>query len=346
MSAVVSLGAGRVKYVDKLEINIGDWPQWRVCCCGICKTDRILAWSPSMEGLILGHEVVCCDAEGRYYALNNEIGCGICEYCVDGLISHCTDIRELGVTHHGGYATRISAPAQSMYALRLQDPQLGILAEPLACVIHGLERLKPLPAMRRTPEPRVLIIGSGVAGKMMAHLLIHQTNARLTLCDTHFDAMGWAQAWPIECRLTPAAGHYHAVIECSGGEGALDNAVAAVRRAGVVMMYGLPAGSHHLPVSTEAFFDRELTFIASRAGCTQSTFTQAVHYLEQHQPFFTSMMGRKIRLQQLPDELLYQPPQPGTRSWVTMADGSRQSNETLAQTGCRQSQLGGRDERA
>ncbi|WP_162367899.1 zinc-binding dehydrogenase [Acerihabitans arboris] len=327
MSAVVSLGAGRLKYVERLEQKNGDWPQWQVCCCGICKTDRALAWSASNEGLVLGHEVVCCDRDGHYYALNNKIGCGACEYCREGLTGHCSGICELGVTHHGGYATRISAPKHCMYSLRLHDPQLGILVEPLACVIHGLGRLMAMPALRGNAEPRILVIGSGVAGKMMAHLLLHRTTARLTLCDIDNDALQWAQDWPIDCQRMPAAAHYHAVIECSGGEGTLDTALSAVRRAGVVMLYGIPAAGQTLPVSSETFLDRELTLLASRAGCTPTAFTQAVRYLEQHQPFFSSMMGKKIRLRHLPDELLHHPPRPGTRTWVTMAGAATHANE-------------------
>lgn len=329
MPAVVSLGAGRLKYVAKLEPKTGDWPQWQVCCCGICKTDRILAWSASNEGLVLGHEVVCRDGSGHYYALNNEIGCGACEYCREGLISHCREICELGVTHHGGYATRISAPEHCMYPLQLHDPQLGILVEPLACVMHGLHRLMAMPALRNNDEPRILIIGSGVAGKMMSHLLLHQTTARLTLCDTNHDALEWARAWPIDCLLTPPAAHFHAVIECSGGEGALTTALAAARRAGVVMMYGIPGNDQALPMAARSFFDRELTLLASRAGCSAATFTQAADYLQQHQPFFTAMMGKKIFLQDLPEELLHNSPQPGTRSWVTMTGAAGQNNERL-----------------
>ncbi len=316
MSAVVSLGAGKLLYMEKLNPENGDWQQWQVCYCGICKTDRSLAWSDKTEGLVLGHEVVCRDKYGHYFALNNEISCGECDYCREDMTSHCRRMHELGVTHHGGFATCLSAPEQSLYPLHLEDPRLGIFVEPLACAMHGVDRLRKALALENTDEPRILVIGAGVAGKMIVHLLLHQTSAHLTLCDVNPDTLQWAADWSLDSVQTPFCEHYHAVVECSGGKGALDTALASIRRAGVLLIYGIPAVGEALPISAQEVFSRELTIMASMAGCTQSTFLRSLSYIEQHQGFFASMMGKKVYLQQLPYELLYNPPQPGTRSWV------------------------------
>ncbi|WP_413736163.1 zinc-binding dehydrogenase [Sodalis sp. RH21] len=318
MSAVVSLGAGKLRYLDRLEPKNGDWPRWQVCYCGICKTDRLLAWSTGTEGLVLGHEVVCRDGRGHYYALNNEINCGNCDYCREKLTSHCRHLYELGVTHHGGFANWLSAPPHSLYLLPLRDARLGMLAEPLACAIHGVGRLCIALALQQVAEPRILIIGSGVAGKMLAHLLYHRITARLTLCDIDAEAMAWARNTSIECRSTPFHEHYHVVIECSGGQGSLALALSAVRRAGAVMIYGIPDSGEALPIPMRDIFNRELTLLASMAGCTQETFSEAIRYLEQHQAFFATLLGRQVSLQQLPGELLHNAPQAGTRSWVTV----------------------------
>lgn len=328
MAAVVKLGPGKLCYLEKLIPQHHEWQQWEVCYCGICKTDRALAWSDQSEGRVLGHEVVCRGTDGRYRVLNNEIPCGECEYCQEDWVSHCLHKQELGITHHGGFATHICAPDSSLHTLSLSDPRLGVLVEPLACVMHGLSRLTHAAALQHNSAPRVLIVGSGVAGKMFGHLLLHRwTQAHLALCDIHDDAMAWAQSYPIVCQQTPQDRHYHMVIECSGSRDGMLTALAAVRDAGVVMIYGVPQAGETLPVSAREMFERELTLMASMSGCTQSIFLQALSYVEQHQAFFATLLGKKTDLRQLPYELLYNPPLPGTRSWVVMSPGRTGSGD-------------------
>ncbi|WP_041867240.1 alcohol dehydrogenase catalytic domain-containing protein [Sodalis glossinidius] len=94
-----------------------------------------------------------------HQVLSNKITCGECEYCQEGWLNHCLQMKALGVTHHGGFATHICAPKSHLHALSLRDPRLGVLVELLASVMHGLHRLITAAALQQTEAPRMLLVG-------------------------------------------------------------------------------------------------------------------------------------------------------------------------------------------
>ena len=174
-----------------------EWPVWNVHAAGICRTDVLLTRYPSHTPVVLGHEVVCRDAQGHFYALNNEVVCGACSYCCEGKTSHCCHLRELGVNEHGGFAETVRAPRENLIPFDGTDPRIGILIEPLACAMHAVDRLVIVLGLHSVSVPRVLIQGSGVSGKLIAYVLraLHP-KLSIYLFDTKPDAMAWASAFP------------------------------------------------------------------------------------------------------------------------------------------------------
>ncbi|TKI03364.1 zinc-binding dehydrogenase [Martelella alba] len=324
MKCVVSNGKGSLTFqANHPVVNPNNWPLWDVCFCGICKSDQHFVYQEGSKGLILGHEVVCRDDRGRYFVLNNEIACGRCEHCLEGETSHCRHLQELGVNRHGGYAEKIPAPRESLYRLTCRNKMIGVLAEPLACVFHALDRLAR--AVNLDGGKKVLIIGSGVSGKLLAHVLItHYPMLSLSLYDIAAESMQWASAFPSITRLTdirdPA---FPLVVECTGAPDGLAQGIAAVRNGGVLMLYGIQPEGTPLMITAEEILFREITVLPSRAGCSPDTFSRALAHLAAHQTFFDSMLGKVIPLEQLPGELRPGQALQGTRTVIKI--GSSQS---------------------
>ena len=149
-------------------------PVW----CGICGTDlHEYAHGPlyvPKENLpqILGHEFsaevvevapdVTSVTVGDRVAVLPHVFCGTCYFCVRGRQGLCRSLRLTGVSWPwGGLAEEASVPAYQ--AIRLPDEvsfEQGAILEPVATVVHGVERS----GLR--PGDAVLITGAGPIGQL------------------------------------------------------------------------------------------------------------------------------------------------------------------------------------
>ncbi len=291
---------------------------------GICKTDEQLTREGQMKGVVLGHEVVCqLPEQVGYFALNNELSCGVCSYCREGVTSHCTELRELGVNEHGGYAEQICVPQSSLYKFEFQNPLLGVLVEPISCAVRGIERI--LSALKLLPvsSPNVLVIGGGMSGTLISYLLAQspQFDGSLFLHDISTAELAWTKQVAIERLAEPLQDHAHLVVECSGSVAGLATAMRVVRRAGMVCVYGVPEADCPLPIAAHDLFMREITVLTSFAGATVQTMQQAIAYISKDESFFEGLLGRQISLQELPEQLIHWGPLPGTRTVVMLEEG-------------------------
>jgi 2-desacetyl-2-hydroxyethyl bacteriochlorophyllide A dehydrogenase len=155
----------------------------RIQRSGLCGTD-LLVYDDVYRGrrrpvpypLILGHEasgeVVELGARtpgplpGTRVAIEAVTGCGACFHCLRGNYNLCQDWHHIGLTTAGAFAEFVVVPASSLFplpeAVSLDD---AAFLEPLATVIHTLERTRPSPA---TPTA---ILGPGPLGLLHVQLL-------------------------------------------------------------------------------------------------------------------------------------------------------------------------------
>ncbi|CDM89945.1 zinc-binding dehydrogenase [Xenorhabdus bovienii] len=316
MAALVLIERNQFRYIEDMPDSNTEWPAWEVYRVGICRTDVNLTHNPARTNTVLGHEVVCRDGHGQYYALNNEINCGECDYCLEGKTSHCRHMRELGVNEHGGFASKIHALANNLVPFTCTDHRIGVLIEPLACAIHGIKRLDTV--LNTQPEIKVLVQGSGISGKLITYLLHTLYPAlELTLYDVQADAMAWAESYPAIQRITEILQeHFHVAIECSGSQQGLADCFHAVRRGGILMIYGVPLAEATFSFSPNELMTREINLVTSLAGCDRETFCQSRDTVVAHQPFFSTLLGKTIGLKALEKELLHFSPILGTKTLV------------------------------
>ncbi|MGD0809003.1 MAG: zinc-dependent alcohol dehydrogenase family protein [Acidimicrobiales bacterium] len=270
----------------------------RVRVTGVCGTDVHLhdgEFFP-VYPLTPGHEVIgevdmIGDgaeglAIGQLVALDNMLTCGLCDKCRQGRPNYCRHLRALGVTDPGGFAEYLVAPAQKCYPVDDLDLDTAVLAEPVACAIHGLDIL----AMR--PGSDVLVLGSGPSGLILTQLLRQSGAGRLTVAAPteaklelarHFGADGTVRFG----RDDPDAGAallsemapegFDIVIDATGALGVLTSALGMVRDGGTLFVYGMADEAARLPVSPYDVFRRELTIKGSFAQ--RFSFDRAVRAL-------------------------------------------------------------------
>ncbi|NHA70261.1 alcohol dehydrogenase catalytic domain-containing protein [Phycicoccus sp. CMS6Z-2] len=121
-------------------------------------------------GVGVGHVEV-----GQRVAVDNASACGRCPTCSRGDHLYCEDFRSLGVNAPGGFAESLLSPAHKVYPAQDLPPEVAVLAEPLACAVHGADVL----ALR--PGADVLVVGAGTTGLLLAQLLLHGGAGRVTV---------------------------------------------------------------------------------------------------------------------------------------------------------------------
>jgi len=151
----------------------------KVAACGICGSDiKILEGKHAYrENTVLGHEFCGTVVEigsavhsikvDDYVACDNNIRCGVCDYCRMGFSSQCEWIKErtIGVFRNGGYAQYVRATESVCYKLPADmDDITATQVETLATVLNGMN------TVQMQPWDSVLVLGCGPIGYLFTSL--------------------------------------------------------------------------------------------------------------------------------------------------------------------------------
>jgi threonine dehydrogenase-like Zn-dependent dehydrogenase len=112
--------------------------------------------------MVLGHELVGRTKDGRRVVANPFTYCGRCTACLAGKQNLCSSWRLLGLEQTTGcFAEYVVIPERQIYAIPddLSDAR-GMLAEPLANIVHLFRIAAP------TPSSRIGILGAGTMGSL------------------------------------------------------------------------------------------------------------------------------------------------------------------------------------
>jgi len=243
--AVVLDAAGEPALADLPEPE-GPGELAEVLACGLCGSD-VEKLDAENAGAVLGHEVVAL-VGGERVALVHHRSCGECERCRAGHESTCEAFRAPTILP-GGFAERVKAQAWIELPGDVDDAR-GTMAEPLACVLRGAERV---------PPGRVLVVGHGFVGRLFSAVL-----------ERRGDEVFAVDVDPRRAGRSPDGAVDAAVICARGGAEA---AVDAVEPGGTILVFA-DAGA----IPAAAVYRRELAVIGSRSA-TPDYMRQAVAML-------------------------------------------------------------------
>lgn len=170
-----------------VEYNVGpllaEQVQVKIEYCGICHSDLSMidnAWGNSSYPLVPGHEVIgTIEAVGtQVKGLNvgDRVGLGwfvgsclSCHTCLSGHHHLCSDVEQIIVGRHGGFADRVRANWE--WAVKLPDSLDPASAGPLFC--GGITVFAPILDFGVKPTHRVGVIGIGGLGHLALQFLNH-----------------------------------------------------------------------------------------------------------------------------------------------------------------------------
>jgi L-iditol 2-dehydrogenase len=245
----------------------------------------ITAVGPGVEGWRTGDRVVVA----------NSAPCGVCEWCARGRENLCPDLHYL----NGAFSEYLLIPRRftrvSTYALPPELPfEIGALAEPLACVLHGLE----ISGIERASE--VVIYGGGPIGLLFVDVLANSP-ADFPASGEHHIVLADPNPWRLEvgralgaqgtvqvgrdggeaprlCRRSQTGDGFDVAIEATGSPAAWQDALASVRPGGLVQLFGgCPPGTN-VPLDTHRLHYSEIT-VKSAYHHRPATFARALSLL-------------------------------------------------------------------
>ncbi len=213
----------------------------RVRLAGVCATDLALCAGCYPYRGILGHEMVgeIVDAPaapariGERVVGEINIGCGGCRQCLAGRPNHCAQRRVLGIRDHdGAFADYLTLPLANLHPVPDHIPdEAAVFCEPLAAALR-VQELVPI-----TPDARVLVIGAGRLGQLIARVLRLQA-VELAVVARHpaqRQALASARIQSLD-EADVTAGDWDLVVEASGAIGGFALARRAVRPGGTLCL--------------------------------------------------------------------------------------------------------------
>jgi len=180
---------GGIEVVEDPKPGVGDVVVG-VRACGVCGTDLHIfrGEEPRVKyPVVPGHEIsgVVVDvgdgvsglSVGDFVAVDPNIACGKCYYCRIGARHFCENWEGVGVTRPGGFAEKVVVPAAQVYRVSSNIPfERAALVEPLSCILHGLDVIKPF-----RESGKIAIFGAGPIGLMFLALLRRITSADIAV---------------------------------------------------------------------------------------------------------------------------------------------------------------------
>ena len=294
----------------------------KVLVAGVCGTDLHLhagEFGPTYP-LTPGHEFVgevvglgaevAPDLLGRRVVVDNTASCGRCVECRRARPAYCENLVAQGVNAPGGFAEYVLTDASRCFDVDDLDPEVAVLAEPVACVVHGLDILD------LAPGSDVLLFGTGPTGLILTSLLGRSGAGRLTVAAPTAAKLDLARARGADetvqlDRTHPKAAEqrlrelapdgFDVVIDATGALSVLGLTLRLIRTGGTVFVYGMTAEAAQWPVSPYDIFRRELTIKGSFAQ--QFSFDRALTALRTGRVDPKGLISHRFGLEQYDDAL-------------------------------------------
>jgi L-iditol 2-dehydrogenase len=260
----------------------------KILSSGICGSDVMEWYRRNKVPLVLGHEIagevvsvgrgVKTFHTGDRVAATHHVPCFTCKYCQKGFETSCDTLQKGTSYDPGGFCEYVRLAAVNVQRGTWKLPpevsfDEATFVEPLACVLRGqrLARLKP--------GASVLVLGSGISGLLHINLaaacgagLIAATDlsdyrlqqAKNFGADAVLAATEDVSAWFRELNSGQGA---DLVIVCASAQSAFLQAMKAVGRGGVILIFAPTGQGVTVPLAVnELFWRRDVTVTTTYAG--------------------------------------------------------------------------------
>lgn len=252
----------------------------RPVACGICGTDLHICqhgFPGTNYPVTPGHEfaghVVAVGRdvggikEGDFVAVNPNVSCGHCEWCKENKPHLCNALTPIGVGRPGAAAEQVAVPAGNAHVVKESIGHgVAALIEPLSCALHAVESAQGI------KDRRVLVMGAGTMGLLIATIAKHLGAAEVTVVDPNSAKHQIALEVGASRVATPHQirdERYEVVFEAAGAMPALRKALGLIRKTGVLVQVGVHGVDSTVDVNPFTIYEHELRIIGSNSLANQ-----------------------------------------------------------------------------
>ncbi len=321
-----------LQFPSRNQMQVVDLPQpepnrgealVRVYSSGICHTDvEILRGNyPTLYPVVPGHEFagtveavgpgLSSDWVGQRIVVDPNRPCRECPACRAGLFNKCLNLKTYGSSLDGGFQEFVAIAEDCLVPILDLPFDDAALAEPLACVLHGLNRLT-IPS-----RGEVLIFGAGPIGVLMqVALQAGAAKAQVTVVDLQPSRLEKA-------RRLGAAGvvladkikqehfkeRFSVVIDATGAPQVVEQLPWYTRDRGTILLFGVCPPDRSVKYSPYEVYYRELTIQGSYS--LNGELSQAIAMLSAGNIPTQELVTHKVSLDEVPQHLS-NPGAPGT----------------------------------
>ena len=238
----------------------------RILMAAVCNTDKeiVRGYRPDFQG-VMGHEFVgIVESSPRPELVGKKVvgelnaTCGECIYCKTGRYTHCNARRVLGMHDKDGcFAEYMTIDTSLLYEVpEGTKAEHAIYTEPLAAAYEILTQITP---DKDTP---IAILGDGRLAYCVTQAFYEQ-GYHVTVIGKHPEKLAlFAPYADTTMQKVPEA--YEVVIEVTGNESGMRDALCLVRKKGTIVLKSTYAGEVSLPLSQVAV--NEISIVGSRCG--------------------------------------------------------------------------------
>jgi D-arabinitol dehydrogenase (NADP+) len=283
----------------------------KVMASGICGTDihiyngEYLGAYPVIPGHEFSGTIVSTGSlvkrfkTGDRVAVEPNIACDNCVNCLNNRQNFCLNWQAIGVTLAGGMEQYVTVPEKAAFSIGDLPFDQGAFVEPLACVVHGIERA------RIRLADHVAILGAGPIGDLILQMVRRQGAARITVLENNPGRAELARELGADLvvnRLEDLQPNlYDVVIDATGVIPLMNRSIDLARSGGTVLLFGVPPSGKNLEMEAFKIFQKGLTLLSSFTSVRNSF--QAVNLLQCGQIKVEPLISHRLPLKEMPEAI-------------------------------------------
>lgn len=245
----------------------GDQALLKIITAGICNTDlEIVNGYMGFSG-ILGHEFVAKVLKGPNNLLGKRVvgeinvADGVCEFCQRGIPSQCSNRTTVGIDcHPGAFADFLPLTPYNLHLVpgNVSD-DAAVFVEPLAAALQVTE------AVHISPRDRVVVIGAGKLGLLVAQVL-KLTGADVVVIIRREKQANLLEQWRISYAERDDLHDRSAdvVVDCTGTSEGFADGLSLVKPRGTIVLKSTYTGIPQADLTRVAV--DEIRVVGSRCG--------------------------------------------------------------------------------
>lgn len=272
--------------------------RYDVAFAGICGSDlQKTNHTTSLDQLReFGHELVIKTEQGMAI-VNPMLSCKHCSACTTKGEMFCDTLSAIGREHGGGLSGSVRLPETNIVPIRFSRPSLGVLADPLAVVLHGLQYLA-------YEQRHILIIGDGTIAQLtmlcfalsdripLSCTLLVKSEKRASAMRREYGQILATSRGKMIITHTPPEGQvYDTVIECVGRAQSttLQTAHDYVDVQGTILSFGVYPAKYYAELDIRTLLYKEARLIGSNSY-NHNDLIKAVDIMSKHEALFSLLL--------------------------------------------------------